>query len=155
MHLKYISPISYAYLTHEGLDGIEITFKKLVDWSSQYKHTGNIIRVYHDNFINSPREEMKMDVGIQIFEPINFENEFFLSDIHPNQCITNSFEIDTTEFSSTWKKMYEWMKSKNYKPSLSPPFEIILNDYNNHPRKKCIVEMYIPIDEPSMDRNNF
>jgi AraC family transcriptional regulator len=38
------------------------------------------------------------------------------------------------------------MNENGYKKADQNPFEIIYNNYNEHPEKKCIVDLCIPIE---------
>lgn len=153
MKIKYLGPISIAYETYqyESISGVEEIFNRIVHWASDFSHTGSIIRVYEEHFIEKSRDELKMDVGIQIFEPIDIEGDVKLKDLIPNHCIYHCFEFPITDFSKNWNIMFKWMNDNNFKPSLMPPFEIILNNYHEHPENLCIAEFYIPIEEPNYD----
>jgi len=39
------------------------------------------------------------------------------------------------------------MNANGYRPSGQDPFEIYHNDYQSHPEKKCLVSMYIPVNQ--------
>ena len=56
------------------------------------------------------------------------------------------FELDVDEYEQAWKTMYgDWLSQSGYQPDDKPPFEIYHNDPNQHPKKKHIVDICIPV----------
>lgn len=56
------------------------------------------------------------------------------------------FELKNDEYSAAWSKfMGEWFPKSGYQPDDRLCFEHYLNDPNQHPEGKCIVDICMPV----------
>jgi AraC-like DNA-binding protein len=70
-------------------------------------------------------------------------------------CAVARFEIRTDEFERAWDSVYGgWLPSSGYQPDDRPCFEVYHNDPQQHPEKKCVVDICVPVKplEPIEDR---
>lgn len=72
--------------------------------------------------------------------------EIGLTTIEKGKYITGHFEISLDEFEKSWTGLFIWMNENGYKKTEGNPFEIYQNNFNDHPEKKCVVDLYIPIE---------
>ncbi|HRO85296.1 MAG TPA: helix-turn-helix domain-containing protein [Niabella sp.] len=147
--VKDIKPIKMAYVSHIGMQGLDQSFYKIINWATRNKLKNEkefeIIRIYNDSFKITSADKVRMEIGVPIDEARNPELDIQYKQIEPKRCITGSFEINLFEFEKAWSSMFIWMNENGYKPGALKPFEIIKNNYNDHPQNKCIVDLYIPV----------
>ena len=56
------------------------------------------------------------------------------------------FEIDENEYEQAWELVYrEWLPNSGYQPDDRSCFEQYLNDPKQHPQKKHVIEVYLPV----------
>lgn len=139
-----------AYITQIGVDGIENAFYRILRWAKPKQILENsgakICRVFHDSFKFTDADKVRMSIGIVTDQPLEVDGEVGLSTIEKCRAIVGHFEIEPKDFEKAWSGLFVWMNEKGYKKSEGFPFEIYHNDPNNHPEKKSIVDLYIPIE---------
>ncbi len=143
------SPLKMVYLNHIGVQGLEDSFKRIIDWTITKglveQRALEIVRVYYDSFKITDADKVRMGVGVVVKEPVKTELDIHYREFQPGQCIIGSFEIGVDEFEQSWSSLFVWMNENGYRPSDELPFEIIKNNYHEHSEKKCIVDLCIPI----------
>lgn len=72
--------------------------------------------------------------------------EVSISSIEAGKHIVGRFEIGMDEFEKSWTGLYVWMNEQGYKKADRAPFEIYHNNMHEHPEKKSIVDICIPIE---------
>lgn len=147
--LQEIIPFHMVYLNHIGIDHLDSAFYKIINWSLQkeltHPDTMEVIRSYHDSFKITAPEKVRMEIGVKVNRKIEKEADVFYKKVTPGKCVTGDFEIDPNDFEKAWTAMYLWMNENGFTPTEMLPFEIIRNNYNEHPQKKCIVSLHIPV----------
>lgn len=139
-----------AFITQIGVEGLENAFSKLIKWANVKRLMDNpackIVRIYHDSFKITSPDKVRMSVGITLPEPISVSGEVGLILLGKGSYIKGYFEIEPLDFEKAWTSLYVWMNEKGYTKADQTPFEIIHNNFNEHPEKKCLVDLYIPIE---------
>ncbi|MEZ0454168.1 GyrI-like domain-containing protein [Sphingobacterium thalpophilum] len=147
--VKEINPLKMVYVSHIGVQGLDSSFYKIIDWVRKKELVSeneiDIVRIYHDSFKITPPDKVRMEIGVPVKEKVKTEFDIQYREIQPKLCVVGSFEISLDEFEKSWSSMFIWMNENGYKPSEEKPFEIIHNNYNEHPQKKCVVDFYIPV----------
>lgn len=147
--LQEINPFYMVYINHIGVDHLDDAFYKIINWTLQKEladpDTLEVIRFYHDSFKITAPEKVRMEIGVKIKREIEKVSEVFYKKVLPGKCVTGDFEIDPSDFEKAWSAMYVWMNENGFTPTEALPFEIIRNNYNEHPQKKCIVSLHIPV----------
>jgi AraC family transcriptional regulator len=93
--------------------------------------------VYHDD----PQlvEEEKLRVSICLTVPEDTQ-------VDGGKYALGRFELDATQYGEVWGAMYAgWLPDSGYQPDDRPATERYLNDPNEHPEGKHIVEIAIPV----------
>lgn len=138
-----------AYLPQIGERGIEDTFQRIIDWAVPKGLLGrentHVCRVFHDSFRNTAAENVRMSIGILTDQVINADGEIRLATLEKGRSIVGHLTIEPREFESAWVSLFEWMQVHGYQKAAQDPYEIYHNNYNDHPEKKCIVDLFIPI----------
>lgn len=101
--------------------------------------------VFYDSFKVTVPNKVRMKACLLTAKAITSEGDIETLTFLPQKCIVGSFEIDTDEFEKSWTSLFIWMNENGYSKADKQSFEIYHNNFNEHPEKKCIVDMYIPI----------
>mgnify|MGYP006210080987 CR=1 FL=1 len=105
-----------------------------------------MVTIYHDSFIVTDANKVRMSASILLNKPAKAEAEIGLTSIEAGKFIVGGFEIGLDEFEKSWTGLYLWMNERGYKKADRNSFEIYHNNFNEHPEKKAIVYFYIPIE---------
>lgn len=144
-----IEPLHLVAVNHIGVDNLDDAFHTIINWSVQNELVDlqkmEVIRIYHDSFKITAPEKVRMEIGVRIDRQVKPAPGIFYRLLEPGECITGDFEIDPQDFEKAWSYLYITMNEKGYTPTEALPFEIIRNNYTEHPEKKCIVTLCIPV----------
>lgn len=150
IEIKEMPKMDLAYITQIGVAGLEDAFARLIRWATPKNLSDNprckVARIYHDSFKFTTPDQVRMSVCILLDEPIEVSDEVGLTTINKGKFIVGHFEIEPKDFEKSWSSLFIWMNEKGYKKANQNPFEIIHNNFNDHPEKKCIVDLYIPVE---------
>ena len=146
-----------AYIRHKGpYEGDQELFGRLYgelcQWAEKngfmdYKTVRFIACYYQDPKETAP-EELIMDACISIpskdFKP---EGNIQFMTIPGGKFAIGHFEIDVNQYGEAWTYlMEEWIPANNLKPRPAVCFEDYLNNPEEHPQKKHIVDIYEPVE---------
>ena len=149
IEIKEMPNMELAYITHIGVNGLENAFQRIVKWARPKgllnAKDATIVRVFHDSFKITDEDKVRMSIGVTLQDKIPTDGEVGLMTIKSGKYIVGRFEIEPKEFEQSWNGLFVWMSEMGYKKADSSPFEIYHNNYNEHPEKKCIVDICIPI----------
>lgn len=147
--IKEMPKQDLAYVTHIGVEGLETAFYKIIKWATPRNILDNpnskIIRVFHDSFKITAAEQIRMSIGVTLNQPIPVEGEIGLTQIEKGKYIVGRYEIEPVNFEKAWTGLFIWMNENGYTKAESNPFEIYHNNFTEHPQKKCIVDLCIPV----------
>jgi AraC family transcriptional regulator len=150
IEIKEMPKMDLAYITQIGVAGLEDAFARLLRWATPKNLLDNpnckVARIYHDSFKFTAPDQVRMSVCILLDEPVEVSGEVGLTTIEKGNFIVGHFEIEPKDFEKSWSSLYIWMNENGYKKANQNPFEIIHNNFNDHPEKKCMVDLYIPIE---------
>lgn len=141
--------MNLAYVTQIGVNGIDNAFQRIVKWAVPKgllaKNDTNVCRVFHDSFKVTDADKVRMSIGILTSQDITVDGDVGLTTIEKGKNIIGHFVIEPNEFEKSWDSLFIWMNENGYKKADRYPFEIYHNNFNEHPEKKCIVDLHIPI----------
>lgn len=142
--------MNLAYVTQIGVNGIDQAFQRIIKWATPKellaKSDTHICRVFHDSFKVTDADKVRMSIGILTKHDVNAEGEVSLTTIEKGKNIVAHFSIEPIEFEKAWDSLFIWMNENGYKKADRNPFEIYHNNYQEHPERKCIVDLIIPIE---------
>jgi AraC family transcriptional regulator len=105
-----------------------------------------MVTIYHDSFKVTEANKVRISACILINQPVEAEGEMGLTSIKEGKFIVGSFEIGLDEFEKSWTGLFIWMHENGYKKAHRNPFEMYHNNFNEHPKKKAIVDFCIPVE---------
>jgi AraC family transcriptional regulator len=149
IEIREIAKLELAYVTSIGVQNITTAYDTLVKWATplgMLKYTDTkMVTIYHDSFKTTNSEKVRMSACITLIEPVKVSGNIGRTSIEKGKFIVGSFVIGLIEFEKSWNSLFVWMAENGYKKADRDPFEIYHNDYRVHPKKKCIVDYFIPI----------
>ncbi len=150
IEIKELPEMNVACVTHIGAEGVEQAFGKILKWARPkglLEDSGaDLVRIFHDSFKITDADKVRMSIGVIVNPTIKAEGEVGLTKIEKGKHIVGRFEIVPMEFENSWNGLFVWMSEKGYKKGKQNPFEIYYNNPEEHPEKKCIVDLCIPIE---------
>ena len=151
VEVKQMPKFHVAYIHHIGpYNKIGETFEKIFQWAGpqgliRFPET-NIMAIYHDDPKITPEEKLRSDVCITVPDETPATGEINITDIPAGKYAVAKFEIKVEEFSEAWTSIYrDWFPNSGYQPDDRPCYEMYLNNPDEHPEKKCIVDICIPV----------
>lgn len=149
IEVKTMPNMSLAYVSNIGIQNIEDAYQKLIQWAGPIglmNEKTKMITVYHDSFKITEANKARMSACILLHKSIKTTSEIGLTTISEGKCIVGSFVIEIDKFEEAWTGLFIWMNEQGYKKANRDPFGIYHNNFNEHPEKKAIVDLCIPIE---------
>ncbi|MGB3465906.1 MAG: AraC family transcriptional regulator [Cyclobacteriaceae bacterium] len=140
---------SAAAITQIGDNGLADTFNRLIKWSFAKSitedHNFTMGLLHHDSYKVTTPDKVRMHVMLITEKTIPDDNEVHSIVVAGGRHIKATVTLLPAEISDAWTALFIWMNENSLAKADGPPYEIYHNDFNTHPEKKCIMEMYIPI----------
>lgn len=149
IEIKEMPTLHLAYLTHIGINNIDQAFQRIIKWATPKgiltQAETNVCRVFHDSFKVTDAQHVRMSIGI--LSPNHFvaDKAVDFCTLEKSKTIVGHFLIEPFAFEKAWNSLFIWMNTNGYQKAEANPFEIYYNNYMEHPDKKCIVDLCIPI----------
>ena len=147
--VKSVDEMHFACINFIGKQNSENAFSELISWSESKGLTRHndfkLVTIFYDSLKITAPELARINAGILIKAPFENEERISMVTFPKGTYIIGNFEIGLEEFKNAWTSMYMYMNKNGYKTSPLPPFQIYHNDFRQHPEKKCIVDLYIPV----------
>jgi AraC family transcriptional regulator len=148
--VKTIDKLELAYIGHQGkMEMVGSAFDRLVRWATpkglMNQENLRMVTIYHDSPKISDPNNLRMSACMVLNSKISVDGEVGLRTIEPLKCIVSRFEISPYEFQQAWESSFVWMVENGYQKADNDPFEIYYNNYVDHPKKKFIVDLCIPV----------
>lgn len=148
IEVKESQKIDLAYLPVIGLQNIEKSFARLMQWATPLglmNAKTKMAIVYYDSLKITEPQNIRLNTCMVLSSLIEPTEEIGVMTIEKGKYIIGHFEITMPDFEKAWTGLYMWMNEKGYKRADKESFEIYHNNFNEHPDKKCIVDLYIPV----------
>ncbi len=150
IEIQELPEMNLAYVTQIGVDGLDNAFNRIIQWARPRqwlsREGAHVCRVFHDSFKVTDSDKVRMSIGILSGTEIEVDAEVGLTSVKEGRNIVGHFVIGPDEFEKSWDGLFIWMNENGYKKADRFPFEIYYNNYMEHPEKKCIVDLIIPIE---------
>jgi len=147
MVVAYIRVIGTFHGEH---DVFQKALLRLMRWAEirdliQFPET-KILSLYHDNPDITDDDRLRTSLCISVPEQTKVEGEIGKMTIPGGKYAIAHFTLNAMEFKSAWDFIWgEWLPDSGYQPDDRPCFEVYMNNPNEHPEHKSIVDIYIPI----------
>lgn len=155
VEVREIEAMTVAYVRHIGpYAGNSELFSQL--YSKLYKWAGprglinfpetKSISIYHDNPEITDEDKLRVSICLTVPKDTEVSGDIGKMDIPGGLYAIGHFEIDVDEYQEAWNFICgEWLLNSGYEPDDRPCYELMLNDPEQHPEKKHIVDIYEPI----------
>lgn len=153
--VKEVPEMPVAYVRHIGpYAGNAKLFKelfgKLMSWAGprgliRFPET-RMVTLYYDNPEITDESRLRVDACISVPQETPAEGEIGRMTIPGGKYAVAHFEISPDQYGDAWNAVYGgWLPESGYVPDDRPCFELYLNDSEQHPEGKHIVDIYAPV----------
>ncbi len=148
---KRLPELHVAYVRHNGrYDQIGQAFARLMRWAAprgllQSPET-KVLAIYHENPDITPEVKLQSDACITVPSDTRPEADIGVMDVPGGLFAVAHAEIDQTQYGEAWDRLLgEWMPQSGYTPDDRMCYELYLNNPEEHPRKKQILDICEPV----------
>lgn len=151
VEIKDMPEIYVAYVRHLGnYSKVGSAFEKLMRWAGPRglleKSDVKMLAVYHDDPGITEESKLRTSVCATIPEGMKTDGEVGTLKVAGGKYACGRFEITDREFEGAWNAMMgEWLPESGFLCDDKPPFELYHNNFEEHPEKKHIVDICIPV----------
>lgn len=155
VRVETVTPFPVLYIRHTGPYAgdsalFQDLFGRLMRWAGprgllRFPET-RLMSVYHDNPEITEQENLRLSVCITVPAGTAGSGEVNCMEISGGEYAKAVFEIDASQYRAVWDWMFcNWLPASGYQPDDRPALENYLNNPEEHPQKKHIVEFWIPV----------
>jgi AraC family transcriptional regulator len=151
IEVKELPELNVAYIRHIGpYSGIGEAFGKLMRWAGprgllRFPETKSLA-VYRDSPEVTDVSTLRSEACVTVPEGTKVDGEVGLMKIPGGTFVVGRFEIAGDQFAEAWNAlMGGWLPGSGYQPDDRMCYELYLNDREQHPQKKFIIDICEPI----------
>jgi len=155
VEVKNLPELTVAYVRHIGpykgdTELFKGLFEKLMKWAGprdliHFPDT-KCIAVYHDDPKITEEEKLRTDACISIPEKTPVEGEIGKMNLPGGKFAVAHCEISVNQYEDAWNMlMAGWLPESGYQCDDRLCYELYLNDPEEHPEKKHIVDICVPV----------
>jgi len=150
VEVKHMPELDVLYVRHIGaFEKIGEAYGKLMMWAGPRGLLQNpelkTVTVYHDDPSITEMENVRQSACITINQDVKPEGEIGKMKIPAGQFAVGRFEIGVEEFTEAWDTMCQWFSQSGYQPGEGYYYELYHNNHEEHPEKKFILDICIPV----------
>lgn len=148
--IKNLPSQPIIYCRHQGaLNQMQEAFAKLMQWAYPRGLVAvpgmKLVSVYHDNPDVTKKEKLTADAGMTILSAVKTEGEIGQYELSGGLYAVGRFEIGMEEFPDAWHAMFDLLAEHGCQCTNGHHYEIYQNNRDEHPEKKWIVDICIPV----------
>ncbi|MFC2078627.1 GyrI-like domain-containing protein [Candidatus Bipolaricaulota bacterium] len=151
VEVKTMPEFHVAYIRHVGrYNKIGEAFERLMRWAGPrgllcFPET-SIFGIYYDSPEVTPVSQLRSDACVTVPVGTAVDGEVGTMTIPGGQFAVAHVEIDPTQYGEAWDRLIgDWLPRSGYQPDDRLCYELYLNDPDEHPEKKHIVDICEPI----------
>lgn len=154
IEVKEIPEFQVVYVRHIGPYAGDSAlfgrlFGRLFSWAGPRGLVGPqtmALSIYHDDPEITDETKLRVDVAIRVPEGTAGEGEIGTKTIPGGTYAVGHFEILPSQYGEAWDVvMGQWLPESGYQAADAPCFEVYLNEPEQHPEGKHIVDIYEPV----------
>ncbi|MFO7675812.1 MAG: GyrI-like domain-containing protein [bacterium] len=125
-------------------------FERLSGWAGPLGLMGRpdvkVLAVYHDDPEKTRPEDLRADACVTIPPGTAVGGDVATMTVPGGLFAVAHAEIAPTEFGAAWNKLLcEWLPQSGFQPDDRMCYEVYLNDHEQHPEKRFIVDICEPV----------
>lgn len=125
-------------------------FQKLMTWAGPrglfFPGKTQCLSVYHDNPDITDDNKLRLSVCLTVEPSTQVDGEIGKMTVAGGTYAVARFEIKDDQYEAAWNSVYSgWLPESGYEPADKPCLEFYLNNPQEHPEGKHIVEICIPV----------
>ena len=140
-----------AYVRHVGrYNEIGKAFNRLMRWAGprrllKFPET-KVLAIYHDSPDVTPVDKLRADACITVPEGTKTKHDIGTMIVPGGTFAVAYVEIDPSQYGEAWDRLIgDWLPRSGYQPDDRLCYELYLNNPEEHPEKKHIVDICEPI----------
>ncbi len=150
IEVKELPDMQLVYVTQIGMNSVGSAFEKLMRWAGPKGILASpnlkAITIYHDSPKITSSDKVRVSACFSVDQPLETAAEISKRNLIPGKCIVARMTLGMNEFQKSWEGLFVWMADKGYEfDNERDPFEIHHNNFNEHPEKKSILDLCIPV----------
>ena len=155
VEVKELPDMTIAYVRHVGpykgdSELFGRLFSQLCTWAGPRGLMGRpgskLMSVYHDSPEITDESKLRLSVCMTVPEDTQVNGEIGKMVISAGTYAVGHFTINSDQYEEAWNAlMGAWLPESGYQPADGLCFEDYLNDPNEHPEGKHIVDIHIPV----------
>ncbi len=144
VYMRYTGPYRNNTRAYEKL------YSNLIRWAGARDlldpENFKLFSVYHDNPEITEENRQRTSVCLAVPDNTAVDGEVGKMIIPSGKYAVGRFEIHGSQFEAAWNSMYgRWLPSSGFQADDRVSFELYKNHPDEHPQKKSIVDIYLPI----------
>jgi len=153
--VRNLPEMHVAYIRHIGPYKSDVAlFKRLFNALWTWAGPRGLLRfpetkclsVYHDNPDITAEDKLRTDVCITVPQDTPVDGKIGKMTLPAGTYAVGHFEIDAGGYEAAWNVIFGvWLPESGYQPADGPCFEMCLNNPEEHPQGKHIVDICIPV----------
>ncbi|WP_321478465.1 AraC family transcriptional regulator [uncultured Bacteroides sp.] len=148
--IKKMPAFNIIYCRHLGaFNEMQDAFAKLMQWAYPRglinAPGAKLLSVYHDNPDITDKSKLTSDAGLIVSEKIKTDGDIGQYEITGGLYAVGRFEIGMDEFPDAWHAMFDLVKEHGCQCTNAHHYELYQNNIEEHPQKKWIVDICIPV----------
>jgi AraC family transcriptional regulator len=150
IEVKEMPEMKVVYCRHTGaFDQITKAYDKLEKWAAprgllKFPET-KMLTIYHDDPSITSIDKVRQDACITVDSDIKVDGEIGKMIVERGKYAVGHFEITETGFQEAWNTMCAWFTESGYQQGDGNSYELYYNDHTEHPEKKFILDICIPV----------
>lgn len=155
VEVKDMPALEVAYMRHIGpYQGDSQLFQRLTEklmmWAGprgllRFPET-QLIAVYHDDPEITAEEKLRVSMCITVPEDTPGDGEIGRMTVPGGKFALARFELADDEYQEAWDTVFgSWLPQSGYQPDDRLCYELYRNNPEEHPEKKCIVDICVPV----------
>ena len=151
VEVKTMPELHVAYIRHVGrYNQISDAFERLMRWAGprgllRFPET-SVLAIYHGSPDVTPVAQLRSDACVTVPVGTPVDGEVGTMTIPGGKFAVAHVEIDPSQYGEAWDRLIgDWLPRSGYQPDDRLCYEVYLNNPDEHPEKKHIVDICEPI----------
>jgi len=122
-------------------------FKKLFSWASNNLKVmpGKVLSMYWDNPDITTIDKCRFDCCLEIPNIIQPSDSVFIQKLEGGVFALCRFEVEAYEIKTAWEESFQWLVESGLECRPHPCYEIYHNNAQEHPDKKWVFDIAVPL----------